>query len=135
MSLCIWIIPVVDCAILKNVVYLLWKVIYSFSKNTRSKKMTVKEIKKNLLNIRMFYLDYDFYLSWRKKGINNRVFDLVEKYNRVMENAPVVLLRTFIGLYCEAKTQKMFAEDIGYSVHSVNNWNMELINYLQKNLQ
>ena len=97
--------------------------------------MTVKEIKKNLLNIRMFYLDYDFYLSWRKKGINNRVFDLVEKYNRVMENAPVVLLRTFIGLYCEAKTQKMFAEDIGYSVHSVNNWNMELINYLQKNLQ
>lgn len=96
--------------------------------------MTIKQIKEELLDIRMFYREHDFYMAWIKKGIKSKVISLVDKYNNAMENAPVTLLRVYIGLYCEAKTQELLAEDMGYSIHQVNNWNVALLKYLQETL-
>lgn len=59
--------------------------------------MTVKEIKKDLLNIRMFYLDYDFYLSWRKNSLTMDTVISTDKIVEIDEKLTIVSLKRLVS--------------------------------------
>ena len=96
--------------------------------------MTAKQVKEDLVNIRMYYRDFDFFQAWRKKGITNKVFETVDRYNAAMNKAPVALLRVYIGLYCEGQTQDEVACAFGYCMKQIGQWRIELIEYLTEAL-
>lgn len=96
--------------------------------------MTAQQVKEDLVNIRMYYRDFDFFQAWRKKGISNKVFETVDRYNNAMRNAPVALFRVYIGLYCEGQTRDEVACAYGYSLKQIGDWCTQLFQYLTEAL-
>ncbi len=96
--------------------------------------MTKAEIKGDLINIRMYYLDYDFFKNWEKRGVGSAVKATVDKYNRLMANAPLNLFRVYLGVYCQGQTQAEIADDLGYSEHQIYIWHNQLFQYLQNEM-
>lgn len=93
--------------------------------------MTKAQIKEDLMNIRMYYLDYEFYKGWEDRGVPCIGKELAEKYNIAVSRAPVSAFRVYMGLYCQAMTQEQLAEELGYCPHQIYVWNVQLLQYLQ----
>lgn len=96
--------------------------------------MTIQQIKEDLLNVRMFYYEKEFYLRWVRRGFKTNLIKLVEKYDKAMEYAPAHLLRVYIGIYCESKTFAELEDEIGRCGRVIREWKNELFEYLRETL-
>lgn len=96
--------------------------------------MTIQQIKEDLLNVRMFYYEKEFYLRWVRRGFKTNLIKLVEKYDKAMEYAPAHLLRVYIGIYCEWRTRAELADEMGLCERTIQVRKNELFEYLRETL-
>ena len=67
--------------------------------------------------------------------LENNIVDLVEKYNKAMESAPIKLYHLYVLRYLKGCTQEDAANEIGFAVNSIQAMQNSLILWLRKNIQ
>lgn len=93
-----------------------------------------KQIKKDLYDIRYFYN--------RKKVMNeglnaigsenNKVVELINKYNEMISRADACLYDIYVSLYLKNHTQESLANELGLTQTTVWRENQKLISYFEK---
>ena len=97
-------------------------------------EITIKEIKKDLSDIRYYYsrkkaLDEAF----RNIGYNS-VIKTVELYNELIKDANPKLCDLYVSLYINNHTQESLADAMCYTRETVNLMNKKLLLYFQSKL-
>lgn len=89
---------------------------------------TEEEIRKDLKEIRFYYVNYDMFRKAANVVGENRVVCLAEKYNEAMKFSPAKLYKLYVCLYLNGGTLKSVSYDLGYSrvyiekLHKRMNW-------------
>ena len=96
--------------------------------------MTLSEIKKDLREIRQYYMMPSVFDDTAKTETPHAVLGKVKLYKETLLNAPPKLYIIYVLLYEQNNTQAALAEEWGYSPEYVYKMNMALCEYLQKNL-
>ena len=97
-------------------------------------EITIKEIKKDLSDIRYYYS--------RKKALDeafrnigyNEVVKKAEIYNELIKHADPKLFDLYISLYINNHTQESLSEAMCYTRETVNLLNKRLLTYFQKKI-
>lgn len=98
-------------------------------------ELEIKQIKKELAEVRYYYLRKKKFADGRKLvGVNSIEFT-VEKYNEAVKSAPAQLYDIYIGLYVEGNTQTGYASELGYSPIYIYQLNRKLIAFFQNKLK
>ena len=97
--------------------------------------MTFSEIKRDLQEIRHYYIMPSVFDDTAKTATPHAVLGKVKLYKETMLNAPPKLYIIYILLYEQNYTQAALAEELGYSPENVRKMNRALCKYLQKNLE
>lgn len=95
---------------------------------------TLKEIRKDLREIKYYFA--------RKKSMDasfvdigeNRVVNLIDKYNEIIKTAPPKLYDLYVSLYIKSHTQTTIASDMGYTSNYIYQLNRMLLNYILKEI-
>ena len=88
-------------------------------------EITIKEIKKDLSDIRYYYS--------RNIGYNE-VVKKAEMYNELIKHADPKLFDLYISLYINNHTQESLSEAMCYTRETVNLLNKRLLTYFQKKI-
>ena len=96
--------------------------------------MTLSEIKKDLREIRQYYMMPSVFDDTAKTETPHAVLGKVKLYKETLLNAPPKLYIIYALLYEQNNTQAALAEELGYSPENVRKMNTELCEYLKNNL-
>ena len=97
--------------------------------------MTIKEIRKDLSEIKYYYSRIkEFNYAENTVGKNDIIFK-AEKCNNVIKTASPIIYDIYIGLYIKNLTQEALADELGFSSNYIYKINRKLIRYLQKKLE
>ena len=77
--------------------------------------MTIQAVREDLREIRYYFMCKRRLEDHVELAGNNRVVELVERYNSAMQKAPVRLYDLYASLYLENNTQEGLAEKWCYS--------------------
>ena len=91
---------------------------------------TEEEIRKDLKEIRFYYVNYDMFRKVANVVGENRVVCLAEKYNEAVKHAPAKLYKLYVCLYLNGGTLKSVLYDLGYSRVYIEKSNKKLQEYL-----
>ena len=91
---------------------------------------TEEEIRKDLKEIRFYYVNYDMFRKAANVVGENRVVCLASKYNEAMKMAPAKLYKLYVCLYLNGGTLKYVSYDLGYSRVYIEKSNKKLQEYL-----
>ena len=91
---------------------------------------TEKEIRKDLKEIRFYYVNYDMFRKASNIVGESRVVCLAEEYNEAMKLAPVKLYKLYVRLYLNGGTLKSVSYDLGYSRFYIEKSHKKLQKYL-----
>lgn len=92
--------------------------------------MNNKEIRKDLKEIKYYYLrEKDLQLANKIMG-SSQIVEKIEKYNDIVKTMPPQLLDIYLGLYVQGETQENLAEEMGFCVDYIRKKNKNLITYL-----
>lgn len=94
--------------------------------------MTLSEIREELRDIKYYYARKDFIDSSTDFTGKSKVYELINKYNKAICNAPMRMYDLYISIYKENNTQESLADAIKYSVEYVAKLNQQLVKYFQK---
>ena len=89
---------------------------------------TEKEIRKDLKEIRFYYVNYDMFRKAANVVGENRVVCLASKYNEAMKLTPANKL--YVCLYLNGGTLKSVSYDLGYSRVYIEKSHKKLQEYL-----
>ena len=96
--------------------------------------MTTKQIKDDLENIKYYYYRQKLF-DEKEKGLTcDVIFGIVEKYNKIMSNAPAKLYDVYYSLYVKNHTQESFSDEVGFTQQYIAILNRKLITYLKDRL-
>lgn len=93
-------------------------------------KMTIQEIRLNLREIRYYYEHEKLFKTYSKTIPARYITEMVEKYNRVIENAPPRLYAVYVELYVNNNSQAALAEDWGFTNEYIRSLNKKLCIFL-----
>lgn len=93
--------------------------------------MTIKEIKNDLKEIRYYYALVESLKLGSKLIPSQHITEKVEKYNKIIKNAPVQFYALYVGLYVSNNTQSELAEKWKVGKDSIKKLNAKLCNYLE----
>ena len=96
--------------------------------------MTLKEIRKNLYDIRYYYARKEFFERSGMKIVKNTILEKTERYNYLMTEAKPRIYALYVALYTENKTQVKVAKDWNVTEGYIKYLNKRLLLYLQKEL-
>ena len=91
---------------------------------------TEEEIRKDLKEIRIYYVNYDMFRKAANVVGENRVVCLAEKYNEAMKFSPAKLYKLYVCLYLNGGTLKSVSYDLGYSRVYIEKLHKRLQEYL-----
>ena len=94
--------------------------------------MTIEEIREDLKEIRYYYGMSDLFRVGSKLVPPVQITQKVERYNKVIQNAPARLYAVYVGLYINNNTQAVLAEDWGYTNEYIKQLNNKLCEFIQK---
>ena len=94
-----------------------------------------KIVREDLENIKYYSVRKYVLDSYLKAFGENNIVDLVEKYNKAMESAPIKLYHLYVLRYLKGCTQEDAANEIGFAVNSIQAMQNSLILWLRKNIQ
>lgn len=91
---------------------------------------TYKEIRNDLREIKYYFA--------RKKAMDasfedigeNRVIQLIEKYNEIVKKAPSKLYDLYVSLYIKSHTQSTLADSLGYTGNYIYQLNRRLLVFI-----
>jgi hypothetical protein len=94
-----------------------------------------EKIKEELEEIKYYNLQKEKLDAYMKELSCSSVLDLLERYSRVINNAPIKLYHVYVGLYVKGWSQGALAREMGYTRYYVNVLNVRLIEFLQAKLE
>lgn len=94
--------------------------------------MTIEEIRQDLKDIRYYYGMSDLFKTGAKLIPPVAVVQKVEKYNKVVENAPAKLYILYVSLYVNNNSQITVADDWGYTADYIKKLNNKLCEFFKK---
>ena len=94
-----------------------------------------KIVREDLENIKYYSVRRYVLDSYLKDFGENNIVTLAEKYNKVMESAPIKLYHLYVLRYLKGCTQEDAANEIGFAVNSIQAMQNSLILWLCKNIQ
>ena len=95
---------------------------------------SLKEIRKDLAEIRTYYSNIRGKCEGEKVGVHSCVQDLASKYNVAISKAPAELYAFYCAMYIEGNTLESLADKWGYSIQSMYYRNKKLKAYFQQTL-
>ena len=96
--------------------------------------MYIEQIREDLKDIRFYYSMKETFEKGATKVKATATIKKVEKYNRVMENAPARLYILYVSLYLENNTQTSLADNWCYTREYIKDLNNKLCDYLLKEI-
>lgn len=97
--------------------------------------ITLKQIRADLREIRFYYInkaqmDEAFQATGR-----NEIMNLVEKYHKAMQTAPIKLYHLYVGLYIQGYTQEAYSIAVSYTPEYIQWLHKQLLQFLQSNIE
>ena len=91
----------------------------------------LKEIKKELLEIRHYYSNIKGKCSGEKIGVVNNIEERVAKYNEAVKNAPLLLYELYCAMYIEGNTIEALADKWCFNYTTILRRHLKLVKYFQ----
>ena len=95
----------------------------------------LKEIKKDLIEIRHYYSHIRNNCVGDKVGAESNLVQLTTIYNNAIKDAPAILYELYCALYIEGFTMEALADKWCYCYTTIFKRNKKLLVYLQSKIQ
>lgn len=92
--------------------------------------MNIEQIREDLRDIRYYYSMQSVFDNGAKKVRSNSTMEKVEKYNKIMANAPSKLYVLYVSLYLENNSQTSLSDRWCYTRDYIKDLNNKLCEYL-----
>lgn len=94
--------------------------------------VTMQAIREDLRQIRYYYSKKEVFEKAAETVIPSVVFEMVNRYNQAIRNAPVRLYDLYIALYVQNNTQAAIAYEWNYGNDYIKRLNKQLCEYFLK---
>ncbi|MBE5734305.1 MAG: hypothetical protein E7347_04570 [Clostridiales bacterium] len=94
--------------------------------------MTIEEIRQDLKDIRYYYEMMELFKNTAKIIPPIATVQKVEKYNKVVEKAPIKLYILYVSLYVNNNSQVTLADDWGLTADYIKKLNTKLCEFFKK---
>ena len=97
--------------------------------------ITEKNIVEDLENIKYYSIRRYILDAYLRDFCANDIVSLTNKYNKTMESAPIKLYHLYVLRYLKGYTQEESADEMGYTVNTIQYMQRSLMLWLYKNIQ
>ena len=97
--------------------------------------ITLKQIRADLREIRFYYINKKKMDEAFQTTGRNEIMNLVEKYHKVMQTAPIKLYDLYVGLYIKGYTQEAYSIAVNYTPEYIQMLHKQLLQFLQSNIE
>ena len=91
---------------------------------------TYKEIRNDLREIKYYFARKNAMDASFEDIGENRVIQLIEKYNEIVKKAPSKLYDLYVSLYIKSHTQSTLADSLGYTGNYIYQLNRRLLVFI-----
>ena len=95
---------------------------------------TLKEIRNDLREIKYYYSAKAVFEQSSEEVFPEGVLSKVQRYANIVKNAPARLYVLYVSLYVNNNTQRILAEDWGFTPEYVRDMNKKLCLFIQANI-
>ena len=93
--------------------------------------MSPERVRRDLKDIRYYYARKSILDSVKGDVGINKVRSMVDRYNKIVLNAPLYLFDLYVCLYVKGYTQDKLAVELNVSSQYVHSQNKKLVEFLQ----
>lgn len=97
--------------------------------------ITLKQIRADLREIRFYYINKEKIDEAFQTTGRNEIMNLVEKYHKAMQTAPIKLYHLYVGLYIQGYTQEAYSITVNYTPEYIQWLHKQLLQFLQSNIE
>ena len=97
--------------------------------------ITLKQIRADLREIRFYYINKEKMDEAFQTTGRNEIVNLVEKYHKAMQTAPIKLYHLYVGLYIQGYTQEAYSIAVNYTAEYIQWLHKQLLQFLQSNIE
>ena len=97
--------------------------------------ITLKQIRADLREIRFYYINKEKIDEAFQTTGRNEIMNLMEKYHKAMQAAPIKLYHLYVGLYIQGYTQEAYSIAVNYTPEYIQMLHKQLLQFLQSNIE
>ena len=97
--------------------------------------IALKQIRADLREIRFYYINKEQMDEAFQTTGRNEIMNLVEKYHKAMQTAPIKLYHLYVGLYIQGYTQEAYSITANYTPEYIQWLHKQLLQFLQSNIE
>ena len=97
--------------------------------------LSLSQIRKDLKEIRYYYSMQEIVDRNARTIKPATLYEIVNRYNKAMENAPARLYVIYVSLYVNNNSQPALSQEWGFCKQYIRDLNIKLLEYLQATIK